>query len=907
MADRHVYRLQDAPADPALVGGKALGLGRLLRAGVTVPPGFVLTAQAFRAFLHANGLPAALVAPATLEQDAEGQALTHLRAARWPDGLRSAVDDAYRELLSLAGQVPVAVRSSATAEDSAGASFAGQHATLLNVEGAEALFAGVLACWASLYGATALHYRRAKGVADAAPAMAVVVQALVPSEASGVAFTLDPVSGDREIVVIEGAWGLGEGVVSGIVTPDHFAVRKTDGALVRREIAPKKLRIVSDPAGGTRTEELSKELANRAVLAEEQVGELARMAARIEADAGAPQDIEWALADGTFYILQARPITATGGAALDPPAAAVTKDAEPIPAEGWVSEFDTDTDPETIWTSANVQEVLPDQISPYNMSLTLLILDEYGDAPLRRMGIRRKSKDPFSAYFYGRPFLNVSMSLEVFDQTPFAATEGFMEQFYAQGRYEQEVLIQVPKKRFSLGRLWRYCVVVPRALWYALRMPATIRRAEKILQTIEDKDRARPFDQQSDEELLRLQDEDLPTGAEIGMMHISGAGLTGANFEMLRQVTKNWLEDRDGSLHARLCTGLAALESARPAYELWDLSRLVLSSEALREAFDHHDGVQIEGRVNALTGADAGAFRRRLDEFLSRHGHRSVMEAEPAARSWEEDLPTVFTMIRNYLHAAESADPRRIEERQRLEREAATADALRRLGWWKRFVFRNRLSTAHRWVASREHTKELFVRMIDRGRRLSRALAHRLVQRGLLHETGDLYYLTWEETKALFQGGIGREQAYANIRRRRAEETRNQRVVLPELFRGRPKPLRPEELALPDDRVLRGIAVSPGRITGRARVILDPRRDATIEPGEILVAPVTDAGWTPLFIAAAAVVVDIGGTLSHGSTVAREYGLPAVVNVKHGTRMIRTGQVITVDGTQGLVILEDEG
>jgi pyruvate,water dikinase len=904
MADQHVYRLEDAPADPALVGGKALGLGRLLRAGVTVPPGFVLTAQAFRAFLHANGMPPALVAPATLEQDAESQALARLRATRWPDGLRSAVEDAYRELLGLAGQVPVAVRSSATAEDSAAASFAGQHATLLNVEGAEALFDGVLACWASLYGATALHYRRAKGVADDAPAMAVVVQALVPSEASGVAFTLDPVSGDREIVVIEGAWGLGEGVVSGIVTPDHFAVRKTDGALVRREIAAKKLRIVSDSGGGTRTEEMPKELANRAVLAEEQVGELARMVARIESEAGAPQDIEWALANGTFYILQARPITAAGGGALDAPAAPPVM--EPVPAEGWVSEFDTDTGPDTIWTAANVQEVLPDQISPYNMSITLRIIEEYGDAPIRRMGIRRKNKDPFSAYFYGRPFLNVTMSLEVFDQTPFAVTEGLMEQFYAQGR-DQEVLIQVPEKRFSLGRLWRYCVVVPRALWYALRMPATIRRAEKILQAIEDKDRARPFDQQSEEELLRLQEEDLPTGAEIGMIHVSGAGLTGSNFEILRQVTKNWLDDQDGSLHARLCTGLAALESAQPAYELWDLSRLVLSSEALREAFHHHDGVQIEGRVNALTGADAGAFRGRLDEFLSRHGHRSVMEAEPAARSWEEDLPTVFTMVRNYLHADDSADPRRIEERQGLEREAATSAALRRLGWWKRFVFRNRLTTAHRWVASREHTKELFVRMIDRGRRLSRVLAHRLVQRGLLDETGDLYYLTWEETKALFRGEMGREQAYANIRRRRAEEARNKRVVLPELFRGRPKPLRPDELALPDERVLRGIAVSPGRITGRARVILDPRRDATIEPGEILVAPVTDAGWTPLFIAAAGVVVDVGGTLSHGSTVAREYGLPAVVNVKHGTRMIRTGQTITVDGTQGLVILEDGG
>jgi pyruvate,water dikinase len=520
------------------------------------------------------------------------------------------------------------------------------------------------------------------------------------------------------------------------------------------------------------------------------------------------------------------------------------------------------------------------------------------------MGVRRKNQDPFNAYFYGRPFLNVTMSLEVLDQTPFAATEGMMEQFYAQGR-DQEVQIAVPERKFSFGRLWRYCNVVPRALWFALRMPAEIKRAEKVLEEFEEDDRAHPFDRQPDDELVRLQDRDLMRAADVGVVHVSGAGLTGSNFEVLRQVTKNWLDDQDGSLHARLCTGLAALESAQPAYELWDISRLVVASPPLRAAFEAHSGAEIEQRLNALDGSDAGEFHVRLDEFLSRHGHRSVMEAEIAYKSWAEDLPTVYVMVRNYLHAGDSADPRRIEERQRAEREAATADALRRLSWWKRPIFRNRVATAQRWVAYREHTKELFVRAIDRARRLSRELGKRLVRRGLLDDAADLYYLTWEETRALFHGDLGRERAYEQIRRRRSEEERNKRVVLPELFRGRPKPLRPEEIEIPEDRVLRGIAVSPGRITAIARVITDPRVDATIEPGEILVAPVTDAGWTPLFVAAAGVVVDVGGTLSHGSTVAREYGLPAVVNVKHGTRLIRTGQRITVDGTKGEVILED--
>ena len=232
-------------------------------------------------------------------------------------------------------------------------------------------------------------------------------------------------------------------------------------------------------------------------------------------------------------------------------------------------------------------------------------------------------------------------------------------------------------------------------------------------------------------------------------------------------------------------------------------------------------------------------------------------------------------------------------------------DALRRLRWWQRPIFRRVLRSAQERVLIREHTKSLLVRGTHRGRRLTRELAGRMAERGLLRELWDFYYLTWDEAKALLRGELTSDQAAGHIERRKAEEERSRQVVLPETFQGRPTPLRPEDLPLPEGHALHGIAVSPGRITGRARVILDPRRDAAIEPGEILVAPVTDAGWTPLFVAAAAVVVDVGASLSHGSTVAREFGLPAVVNVKHGTRMIHTGQTITVDGTHGVVVLED--
>ncbi|MCH8950027.1 MAG: PEP/pyruvate-binding domain-containing protein, partial [Chloroflexi bacterium] len=372
-----VYSLERAPEDATIAGGKGAGLARLVRFGVPVPPGFVLTAAAFREYLRANGI----------EED-----LGSIAAGAWPDGMRSQIEAAYEALRASSGDA-VAVRSSATVEDSSGASFAGQHATVLNVQTFDDVLDAVLVCWASLYRADALAYRRAQSfrgraksfggraqeVEDDRPAMAVVVQTLVPAEASGVLFTLDPVSGDRDAVLIDAAFGLGESVVSGAVTPDHFVVAKADGAIRHRQIASKRMQIVADEGGGVRTEEVSDGRASEASLTDEQVIELARLAIRIEEQAGAPQDIEWSVAGGQFYILQARPVTAAA--------------AQPEESEGWVSEFDSETDEATIWTSANIQEVLPGQISPFSCAFNRQMIERFGNEPVERMGIRRQTPD----------------------------------------------------------------------------------------------------------------------------------------------------------------------------------------------------------------------------------------------------------------------------------------------------------------------------------------------------------------------------------------------------------------------------------------------------------------------------------------------------------------------------------
>ena len=294
-----VYPLEQSHEDPSSVGGKATGLGRLLRADLPVPPGFVLTADALRAYLRASDLDdelAALLSAAT--ETLESDLLARLRDGRWPEELRGEVATAYASLGEHAGEGPVAVRSSATAEDSADASFAGQHQTLLNVTGLDAVLDAVLVCWASLYCATARDYRRVRGVEDDAPAMAIVVQTLLSVVAAGVAFTLDPVGGDRDLVLIDAAWGLGEGVVAGIVSPDHYVVRKDDGTIIRREVTRKRVRITPAPGGGTRSEELSAELAQQPALSDAQIVELARLAAGIAEVRGTAQEVGGALGSG---------------------------------------------------------------------------------------------------------------------------------------------------------------------------------------------------------------------------------------------------------------------------------------------------------------------------------------------------------------------------------------------------------------------------------------------------------------------------------------------------------------------------------------------------------------------------------------------------------------------------------
>lgn len=570
----------------------------------------------------------------------------------------------------------------------------------------------------------------------------------------------------------------------------------------------------------------------------------------------------------------------------------------PDARDGWTSEFDTPVSAETEWTAANIQEALPGLVTPMSWSLIAPLLN-YGFArPAQRMGSYVRPRDPFVAQFYSRAYLNATALRDGAKRIPGASPEAIDEQYLGRQRDPD-----TPPWKPSWSDLKAYIPVLPRMALLMLRSGDEIASTERQLAQLQEQDSWLDFAAMTPAELLAELDRGLLIGREVAGLHIGVSGGASATFESLGKLARDWLNDTNGVLQSTLVTGLATVESATPSRALWDLSRLAMDAPEVSAALAATDAGMALDALRRSEAHGAGRFVAAYDAFLSRFGHRSVLEGELSAPLWEEDPGTVFAMLRNLRDTGPEASPYLVLARQRDLREHATAASLDALPRPRRDVFERVLALAQGYVADRERTKSMLVKGTQRARKLVRELGRRFAADGLMDSPDDIFMLPLEEAKALVAAATA-EDLRDRIARRRAELARNRAVALPEAFVGRPLP----EIApsIEPATVLRGIPVSPGIVSGIARVILDPRVDGGLAQGEILVAPVTDAGWTPLFLTAAAVVVDIGGPLSHGATVARELGLPAVVNVKQGTRLIRSGQRITVDGAAGTVTLEPE-
>ncbi|MCA9574134.1 MAG: hypothetical protein KC668_01815 [Myxococcales bacterium] len=897
-----VLRLDDPRAqDRRIAGGKGSSLARLVGQDLPVPDGFVLTTHAISQALPTSlqqALEEALAAHHTAPAPASAADATGALEGRIAS-LRDAVaatlaaagsggsDPATVDLGALARDAAAAlddgddalfaVRSSAVAEDSGAASFAGQYETRLGVAWAD-LPDAVGAVFMSFLAPHALDYQRQRGVArlDAA----IVVQRLVPADVAGVCFSVDPTGQDPLSVVIDANYGLGESVVSGLVTPDHIRVPRGGSGTVSTRIGSKGVRTELAP-GGVRHEPTPASSRVVACLTDAQARSVADLALRVERLVGHPVDIEWALRGDRLHLLQSRPITTGDGDR----------------AASFRASLDTPIDPRyPLFSNGNISEVLPGCVTPLAFSAVAPTIDHAFREQLRETGalIDDSPQLRVVGFFYHRLYLCVSFLLEGARNSPGISPDRVLEEFVGP--------VETPTPAFTRSDL------TPRGL---LRLGRATRALLRRLRTLE-RDGARALEAvraehaQTDAPFARsLSDEALgaamrfdPDRDPIAMVHVWASTFAVGAFGALRDFTRAHLDD-DGPLAASLVTGLGTLPSADPAFGLFELATLLRADDQLlRSAAEHPSDDAWLRWLTDPARRETAAFRGALDAFLKTHGHRAVCEAEPRKPSWREDPTQVLALLRNAItHGAE--DPHAIRARQERVTAEAAREARRRLPVYRRVAFDKILGTARRFIALREQLKDGVVLRADRLRVLFRETADRGVARGFFETPDDVHFLLVDELGAMLTGQLDQAETKARVALRRRDFERCERLHVPKLQDGTPVTTRPP--AVVGLRTLRGLGVSPGRVEGRARVIHDPRQSATLEPGEILIAPVTDAGWTPLFVHAAALVVDVGGLLSHGSVVAREYGLTAVVGAAGATQLIATGDRVVVDGSRGEV------
>jgi len=848
-------------ADRRLIGPKATSLCTLRGLGMKVPPCFFLTTSAFREHLDANGLRSRIASLAsdlsTLPHETQ-RVLEETRQLIIRAPLAENVRDRIAASYSQLGAGVVAVRSSATAEDLPGHSFAGQYETILGVRSLEECLDAIKKCWASLWTERAFEYRRRKGIDRQQVEMAVIVQQQIEPEAAGIAFTLDPVTGSRSRIVIESCRGLGEALVSGDVQPDRILLRKKNLELIRQRLA-----------------------ADESSLSMKSARRLSRSVRHIERRLGCPQDIEWAIHDGKIWFLQARPITAIP---------------QPKPWED-----------RQVWTNVNLGEVAPDVMTPMTYTVIMLMFEPLFGPVFRLFGADAH-KSPPAGLVAGRVYFNINTILAV--AQPFASPAGLSAMNDVFGgeqtrRFERGEFDLCDEDLPDLGFRWpKYILSWPRLIQDLIAHRPS--KNDAFMTNFKARnDALARFDSEAatTEELIRMVTQTLYENMkDCELLYMWPGSVASGVFQ---RACQNWLGGVDPALGYRLLAAQGGIADTEAGLDLWRLAALAHEDKETEAAL--LGGRGWNAIRQRLTSTDPGQrFLAGWDRFMATHGQHCHSELEFFSPRWAETPDYILGLLQGYLRSIDRANPLEKQRQLAQERERLTEECRRKLrNSVKRWVFNWSLRQTQKLTRDRENWKNEAVRLFAGFRRIFLTLGERLRQKGILTDREDIFFLEIAEVEPVVQGRADFD-VQQRIAQRRAEYEWNRAQTPPPVVVGR---YDPQKHVVPkidaSVKVLKGIAVSPGVAMGKARVVTHPDDGQHVEPGEILVAPVTNPAWTPYFLPAAGVVMDMGGVLSHGAIIAREYGLPAVVNVGPASKIIQTGQTIRVDGNHGTVTILD--
>jgi phosphohistidine swiveling domain-containing protein len=847
-----------ADAQLADVGGKAVGLGALCSQGQNVPDGFVVITDAYTRAIRAAGLEAR-ISEVLASGDAlnESSRLSAEIVALFEDfvvplEIAHAISGAYEQLRK-DGMAAVAVRSSATAEDMSDASFAGQQETYLHVSGAEEVVRHVARCWSSLFTPQAIAYRSRLGIPPRDLAMAVVVQRMVPAETAGVMMTLEPVGGDRSVVYIEAAYGLGEGVVRGDVGVDRFWVDKRLRTVRRREIPVKaQAHQFDETVGAVRLMDVAHEKATRACLEDHEVLALADLGIRIEADFGHPMDVEWAIggAGRELFTLQARAETVWSQRAQGPPLSSTEPDWSQV-GEDWDILHSTGA-PDLHWSTDNIGEALPGLLTPLGYSMWKEGVDHaarksaWTIGALSRREVKRPADDRlFVRTFYGRAAMQTEFFALIGDRMP--GTTGADSVKGVLGRVPEDLIFSPTVRRYPI---------------IAWRLPKTLLTAPRAARKLAEETNAWWRS-------CTLRVSTLNSADALALLHEAQA--------QFRRV--------------QLMQGVIVFGVVSPLYQA--VAKIV-----------HKTGVGDIATLSGAGGAEmaiigdiwrASRGEISVDQLIANHGCHGPAEGEVSSRSWREDPEPLRRMIKEYSARDPAEDPlaRTREAQRRLpEIQAQVVASLPRL---QRPIVRKILKMAAEGIPMRGVSKRGFAECIDVARAAARRVGDLMAQDGTLQERDDIFHLTFEELNIPLPADV-RDL----IARRKARRALYATIDVPAMWKGNPEPVSLDGPVVADHDLISGIGVSAGVVDGTVRVVHDPSFSEVL-PDEILVAPTTDPSWAAIMFISKALVVDIGGALSHAAVVARELGFPCVVNTRIGTKVLRTGDRIRVDGTKGTV------
>ncbi|MCY8543460.1 phosphoenolpyruvate synthase [Bacillus haynesii] len=844
-----------------LVGGKGLNLGELAKIqGIQVPEGFCVTTAGFQKAIKQNETFQALLDQLAMlkveDRDQIGEISRKIRHTIMEVEIPSnVVKEVTRYLSRFGDEHAYAVRSSATAEDLPYASFAGQQDTYLNIIGKEAILQHISKCWASLFTERAVIYRMQNGFDHRQVYSSVIIQRMVFPQASGILFTADPITSNRKLLSIDAGFGLGEALVSGLVSADCYKVQ--NGQIIDKRIEAKKLAIYGRKQGGTETKQIDPDQQMSQTLTDGQILQLERIGRQIETHFGQPQDIEWCLADDTFYIVQSRPITTL----------------YPIP--------EANDQENHVYLSVGHQQMMTDPIKPLGLSFYLLITP----APMRKAGGRLfVDVAPRLTTRVGRETLLNSLGSDPLIKG--ALMTVIKRDFIKLLPNDQTAPIPDRRNTDILAQFENDPTIVSDLI---KRSQTSI---EELKQNIQAKSGLDLFDfiLEDIQQLKKILFD--PQSTAVFMAAINATSWINENMN-------EWLGEKNAA--DTLSLSVPNNITSEMGLALMDVADVI---RPYPEVIDYLEHAKEDNFLDELVKFDGGRETRdAIYDFLSKYGMRCTGEIDITRTRWSEKPMTLVPVIlKNIKNFEPNAGNRKFEQGRRvaLEKEQELIERLKLLpdGEQKAKETKRMIGLIRNFIGYREYPKYGIVSRYFVYKQALLKEAEQLVQAGVVHEKEDIYYLTFEE---LHEAARTKKIDDQIISIRKDEYKLYEKLTPPRVITSDGEIITGEYKRenLPANAIV-GLPVSSGVIEGRARVILN-MENANLEDGDILVTSFTDPGWTPLFVSIKGLVTEVGGLMTHGAVIAREYGLPAVVGVENATGLIKDGQQIRVHGTEGYI------